>query len=172
MLRIPVKGIEDVGDFDRMITAVDEAEPEIDASVAVAPAEYAEWQQRMMQVKVPYTVLEIIHKLKEQIEDYNRGVQNDDAGGTSLYISDRRWKKLVRLLRASAFLNEADEVHVGDCLLIRHALWNEPGQWEWVDNAVRTAIRRSVEGYLLNIEAVDHELNQLKEEMKIGRAHV
>ena len=170
LLRLPVTGIEDMGDFDRMITSARDTEPEVNATLVITATEYEEWQEQLPEVKIPYVVLEVIHSLKEQLEDYNHVLQNEDDGEVPLYISDRRWKKLVKLLRTSALLNESSEVHVSDCLLICHALWNETGQREWVDDAVQAAIRHAVTGYLLNMDGVNRELEQLKEELQSDSA--
>ena len=53
-----------------------------------------------------------------------------------LYISDRRWKKIVSLLRTSAFLNETDTIRFSDCTLLLHCLWNEIEHTNYRTNGV------------------------------------
>jgi MoxR-like ATPase len=47
-----------------------------------------------------------------------------------IYVSDRRWRKLVKLLQVSAFTNEQNEVSVYDAWLLPHCLWDKPDQLE------------------------------------------
>ncbi|NVJ05036.1 AAA family ATPase [Myxococcus sp. AM001] len=45
-----------------------------------------------------------------------------------IQVSDRRWRKVVKLLQTSALTNGRDRVSIWDCWLIQHCLWNEPEQ--------------------------------------------
>ena len=58
-----------------------------------------------------------------------RGLRFTLRGGAA-EIHDRRWKKIVRLMRTSAFLNGRSAVHLMDCFLMEHCLWNHPEQRE------------------------------------------
>ena len=165
LVRVLVGGIEDLSDFDRMIASVSEEDPEVDPALAIGEEEYAGWQRKIAEVKIHYSIFEVIHLLKEEIEEYNHRQENADAADLSLYVSDRRWKKLVKLLRASAFLNGEDTIHLSDCLLLMYGLWNEVGQMDLVEEMVSKAIRRSAEGYLLNLKGIDDELRSLKDEL-------
>ncbi len=110
----------------------------MDESLAVSDEEYRQWQEQMKSVGLHYSVLEVIHSLKDKLEDYNRHLENADSpSDVALYVSDRRWKKIVRLLRAAAFLQGNTEVRLSDCLLMVHCLWNETSQTDWVRDAVR-----------------------------------
>ena len=46
-----------------------------------------------------------------------------------------------------------------------YGLWNEVGQMDLVEEMVSKAIRRSAEGYLLNLKGIDDELRSLKDEL-------
>ncbi len=56
---------------------------------------------------------------------------------SELYISDRRWKKSVRLLKASAFYNGRDAINPLDLLLLQDCLWHSPES----RNVVRSIIQ-------------------------------
>jgi len=45
-----------------------------------------------------------------------------------LPVSDRRWRKIVKLLQVSTFTNGRDTVSIWDCWLLQHCLWDEPKQ--------------------------------------------
>ena len=46
----------------------------------------------------------------------------------SVYISDRRWRKALKILQVCAFTNDKSEVNEWDCLLLAHILWQQPEQ--------------------------------------------
>jgi MoxR-like ATPase len=50
----------------------------------------------------------------------------------AIEVSDRRWRKVVKLLQVSALSNGRAEVSVWDAWLLQHCLWEEPGQREAV----------------------------------------
>lgn len=55
LVRKLVGGIEDLSDFDRMISTADESEPEVDESLAVSDEEYRQWQEQMKSVGLHYS---------------------------------------------------------------------------------------------------------------------
>ncbi len=52
-----------------------------------------------------------------------------------IWVSDRRWRKVVKLLQTSAWTSGRDAVSIWDCWLLRHCLWSkaEDGRkiYEW-----------------------------------------
>ena len=49
-----------------------------------------------------------------------------------LPVSDRRWRKIVKLLQVSALTNGRDAVSIWDCWLLQHCLWDAPEEREAV----------------------------------------
>lgn len=43
-------------------------------------------------------------------------------------VSDRRWRKIIKLLKISAFTNDQTEVSIYDAWLLPHCLWQKPDQ--------------------------------------------
>lgn len=165
LLRVMVTGVEDLSDFDRMIASADESEPCVPEELAIGDEEYAGWQQQIAGIALHYSIFEVIHLLKEKMEEYNHRLQNEESAELPLYVSDRRWKKIVKLLRTSAFLNGSEAVRLSDCLLLAHCLWSDVTQKNITEEMLAGAIRQSAEGYLLNLQGVDRELQALKEEL-------
>ena len=70
-----------------------------------------------------------------------RAVNVDEAAERrNIYVSDRRWKNIVRLLRTSAFMQDREEVDICDLLPIYHCLWQEPEERD----AIRSIVIRSL----------------------------
>ena len=165
LIRLMVTGVEDMGEFDRMIASSDESDPWIDDALNITPEEYAAWTNEIPQVRIHYSIFEVIHILKDSIELFNQRIQNDGNAMATLYVSDRRWKKLVKLLRASAYLNGRNTINLSDCLLMSHCLWNEVDQMDEVKEMVQEAIRQCAEGYLLNTKDMKDNLTEIREKL-------
>lgn len=165
LVRLMVGGVSDMGEFDRMIASTDESEPFIDEELTISNDEYILWAQQISQVNIHYSIFDVIHILKDSIELYNQRIQNEGNAQAVLYVSDRRWKKLVKLLRTSAFLNDKDTISLSDCMLISHCLWNEVEQTDTVNDMVQEAIRQCLEGYLLNTKGLKDKLEELREKL-------
>ena len=165
IVRIMVKGIEDLSDFDMMISSVGEHTPEVGSELCISDSEYDEWQKEISGVGIHYSVFEVIHSIKESIEEYNSALENEGSVTPPLYVSDRRWKKLIKLMRTSAWLNGQKEIRLSDCLIIQHCIWNEAGQIDMTADMVQSAIRKSAQGYMLNIDGLEREIGILKDEL-------
>ncbi len=164
LLRCLVTGIEDMGEFDRMIASTDESDPRVDEVLQITDEEYARWEKEIEGIKIHYSIFEVIHALKDKIEQYNLQLQNEGGVSAPLYVSDRRWKKMVKLLKASAFLNGSEAIRLSDCTLLSYCLWNEVDQMEVVEEMVSAAIQKSAEGYLLNLKGLEQDIDELKDQ--------
>ena len=49
-----------------------------------------------------------------------------------IQVSDRRWRKIVHMLKVSAFTNGQSTVSIWDCWLVQHCIWEKPEQVELV----------------------------------------
>ncbi len=46
----------------------------------------------------------------------------------NIEVSDRRWRKVVKLLKVAAYTNGQSAVSLWDCCLLQHCLWNTPAE--------------------------------------------
>ena len=113
------------------------SDEQIGADVSISPAEYAEWSQAINKIGVKEEVLDAISRIRKAL----RAVNVDEAAERrNIYVSDRRWKNIVRLLRTSAFMQDREEVDICDLLPIYHCLWQEPEERD----AIRSIVIRSL----------------------------
>ena len=113
------------------------SDEQIGADVSISPAEYAEWSQAIDKIGVKEEVLDAISRIRKAL----RAVNIDEAAERrNIYVSDRRWKNIVRLLRTSAFMQDREEVDICDLLPIYHCLWQEPEERD----AIRSIVIRSL----------------------------
>ena len=93
------------------------------SDLKITAEEYAEWAEKICNIGVKVEVLDAISAIRKSL----RAVNVDEAAERrNIYVSDRRWKNIVRLLRTSAFMQDREEVDICDLLPIYHCLWQEP----------------------------------------------
>lgn len=63
-----------MGEFDRMISSTDETEPVVDEQLQITDEEYIRWERRWLPLN-PLLYFEVIHALKDRIEQYNLQIQ-------------------------------------------------------------------------------------------------
>ncbi|MCR5395397.1 MAG: AAA family ATPase [Bacteroidales bacterium] len=99
--------------------------------------EYADLQKQIATVAVPDGVLSAISDIRRALADV--AVPGQDVH-RSIYVSDRRWHRIVHLLRTSALLHDRQSVSLSDLQVAVHALWNEPDEQPAVCRIVADAL--------------------------------
>ncbi len=118
--------------------------------------------EQIDRVVIPDEVLDVFDVLVELIAQYNVKIEQersgrhnshlvddfaeDDEGLGVLHISDRRWKKIGRLLRTAALGNGREEVELSDCFLMPYCLWNEEAHRSVVSGLVMDALQEVLVG--------------------------
>jgi MoxR-like ATPase len=159
-----VGGIKERKNFDAMISKkLDSYEDTVSMDVKITNDEFKEWSKAIDEREIPENVFNVIGVIRNKIQLHN---DKDDNKENQIYISDRRWRKIVCLLRTSAFLNDRKDVDLMDCFLIKDCLWNEDTQIETVRQIVSDSIEQH--GYKLQFDFknLKAELDEFKEEIK------
>jgi MoxR-like ATPase len=157
LIRLYVGGIEDENNFNKMISE-DMNLYEDTVSEKISDEEYKKWGKRIGTIKIPDNVFKVIDVIRKKIAEDNK----KKGAEHPLYISDRRWRKIIRLLRASAFLNGREEVDLMDCFLIKDCIWDEDSRRDAVFQYVSGAIEEH--GYTVSVDFAG--LRQKLEEFK------
>ncbi len=125
LVRIFVTRIQEKDNF-RMMLMDEKGQDtfEVDASLTIKEHEYFRWQKELAQVNLSEPVFDKLYALKQSIE--KAAVKQGSAVSDELYVSDRRWKKALNLLKASAFFSGRSEVNPVDLLLLQECLWHSP----------------------------------------------
>ena len=126
----------------------------------ITTEEYAEWAEKICKIGVKEEVLDAISAIRKSL----RAVNVDEAAERrNIYVSDRRWKNIVRLLRTSAFMQDREEVDICDLLPIYHCLWQEPEERD----AIRSIVIRAL--FSPFAEKLVEMKNALAEDIKYHR---
>ena len=130
------------------------------SELKITGEEYAEWSENINKIGVKEEVLDVISVIRKSL----RAVNVDEAAERrNIYVSDRRWKNIARLLRTSAFMQDREEIDCCDLLPIYHCLWQEPEERD----AIRTIVIRALFAPLA--EKLVEMKNALAEDIKYHR---
>lgn len=130
------------------------------SDLKITAEEYAKWAEKICKIGVKEVVLDAISAIRKSL----RAVNVDEAAERrNIYVSDRRWKNIVRLLRTSAFMQDREEVDICDLLPIYHCLWQEPEERD----AIRCIVIRAL--FSPFAEKLVEMKNALAEDIKYHR---
>ena len=134
IIRMECSNIKRESNFNAMLLD-DESDNDINVPEAlqITGEEYQTWSDCIGKVTVPEQVLKCINTIRRALG--NVVVSNSDERH-NVYVSDRRWKNIVRLLKTSAFMHDRTEVGLADILPIYHCLWQEPEEVEGIRDIV------------------------------------
>lgn len=148
LMRYIVKPIGDRDLFLNLLFSTPE-ECHIPETLKLSNEELSEMQQQIRQIAVPREIQETLYSIrkalvekKQQMEDGVDVTQSEIVEPP--YVSDRRWKKVVGIMKASAYLNGRDYVDYSDCLLMDHMLWDKDEQVNSVKKLLAEAIVKNI----------------------------
>lgn len=152
LVRVFVNRIQDKQNFKSMLTVGTPQEATIPEGLAITDQEYHQWQSELEKLELSNDVFEKLYELKTLLESAVTAESGLDASDTDMYVSDRRWKKAVKLLKASAFFNGRDSINPLDILLLQDCLWNSPES--------RDIVRKVIKDFALNHAFDQQEVEQ------------
>ena len=139
IIRVVCQPIGKEDNFYRMLDAqpVEAGLQEQDLPDAFSAEEYTRIQQEIDEIRLPDEVLQAVSAIRRALKDVK--IEGQDVHRT-LYVSDRRWNRIARLMRASALMHDRKEVNLSDLQVAGHCLWNEPDEFPAVCSIVADAI--------------------------------
>ena len=133
LVRAVVEPIKSASNFKNLL--VGESSLAVGFSEGLSDEEYHTIQKEAATVTIPDELIAILISLREKLAD--------DNDGTDLYISDRRWAKVAKIMRTSAYLNGRKKVDISDILIMESLLWNQKPAETKVLFARRHSLRSS-----------------------------
>lgn len=163
LIRVICRNIQKEATFHRML--LDETDMDtvpVSPHLQITENEYAEWQQQIKAISIPTDILDRITEIRQRLSSVE--IPESDLR-RSIYVSDRRWKHIARLLKASAFMHGRTEVCSDDLIVTYHSLWNEPDELP----AVRQLVIHSL--FALQEKQIKSVAQTLKADLKAYSAH-
>jgi len=115
LLRYPIAPVSREA-FNDLIALPDEKNDAVAAELRLSHDELKQIAQRADAVTLPPEVLELLTALRDFVAQQN------------IYVSDRRWRKIVRLLKTAALTNGRDTVSIWDGWLLQFCAMQRPEQ--------------------------------------------
>ncbi|AEM21512.1 ATPase associated with various cellular activities AAA_5 [Brachyspira intermedia PWS/A] len=137
IMRLLVNPAQDIDNFKSLIVDKDiDFNADLNEEDKISAEDLESLKSNIEEVEVPSNILNIIISIKNEIDEYNKG------NNESIYISDRRWKNIVYILKASAYFSDRKEILPSDCFLISHCIWTLEENINAVNNIVKKSIMR------------------------------
>ena len=160
LLRFKLTEIKEQSNFLNMITNTGNVyEDSVNEEIKISNQELEHWKEQINKIVLPKEVINTIQVIKHKLDLY------DENATKPFQVYDRRWKKLIHLLRSSAFLNGRSEVDLMDCFLSVHALWSSPNHIDALKEIVAETIRKHGYTVALNLRNLKKEIAQFENEV-------
>ena len=156
LVRLEVDNVRRFESFVRLITdTADVYEVVLPEGVALSQNELDAYSRSIDAVTLAPEALNVIQVLRARINAYNA---ERPSPADQIRVYDRRWKKAVRLLRTSAYLNGREAVDLMDCFLLEHCLWGQPAQRDPIREMLAEAVREHGYAVAVNLPMLRREL--------------
>lgn len=146
ILRLPIGFIQNEDSFFDMVEGSSsefELSDEI-KKLQISNEDLESWKTQIDAVQLSEEARAVISAIRKELTAQNETLSEEGkAAGEAFAIGDRRWKKIVRILKTSAFLNDRTEVDLMDCQLIEYCIWSTEKQQKKARQIVETCIRQN-----------------------------
>lgn len=145
LIRIWLTKIQEKKSFRALLTNKEVGSFHIPESIKISAEEFANWQVELEKISLDDHVFDLIYQLRELL----------DKSDIAPYISDRRWKKTVRLLQASAFFNERSSISPLDLILLKDCLWHDQASFSLIDKLLQDLLAEQAYHQLFLIRKIE-----------------
>ena len=121
------------------------------------------WSEKINGTILTDKIKDVIMEIRRELEVKNQEKNREEK--EKFYVSDRRWKKIIHLLKTSAFLCDRTEVDLMDMQLITYCIWNTPKQRDEVKSIVKEIVQEHGLECTTAIDDIEEQIKKFKEDV-------
>lgn len=159
IFRCSVKYVKDRNNFQRLI--IEKPVNDIIISDPITKDDLDTIAKELYNVKVGENIFDIIHAVRVKIDKYN-----EEQEDFYISVSDRRWQKIMEVIRISAYISGRNEVIPSDLLLLKHSLWDDLDEIDVVNDIIDESIRQFAPKKTQEYQKCKKEFDELADEIK------
>ncbi len=149
IIRLYVNNVSNKDNFLKVIDGTRYKNEKITDKEKLTLDEIKEIKEAAKKIPVDEATFNFICTLKDQL--------NAKLGESAPYVSDRRWRKIIEIMKTNAVVSDRDHLEPSDWILVQEMIWETQEQYEAVhgivfDTWMNTVINQEVGASLGNIE--------------------
>lgn len=159
LLRMVSNCIQSETTFYKMIRQKSVMDVTMPDDLKITDELYLTWKQEIENIQIPDSILDTITYIRKRLKEEG---EKEGQNVMDFYVSDRRWKKCIHLLQASAFLNGRNSINITDIPILIHCLWNTTASIPVIIDVVAGSVIQKLERQMNQIEkGIDQALKQV-----------
>ena len=158
IFRCNVEYIKDRDNFKQLLLGSSDSDFTITNHITIKDIE--DINKNYKNIKIEDNIFDIIHAIRTKVDDHNKRESEN-----IISISDRRWQKMMEVIRISVYISDRDKVIPYDLLLLKHSIWNNLDEKDIINNIIDESIKEFAPKKTQEYEKYKKEYKELEQEI-------